>query len=269
VPLYAWIFQAPNGRVFMAGHEGQTLGPRRRVGSRYDGSAVMYAPNRILVMGGSKPPTATAEIIDLNGSQTWQSTDPMQHSRRFLNATILPDGKVLVTGGKGGNSYQPIYPAEMWDPATGRWATMASMQVPRLYHSTALLLPDGRVLSAGGGRSGEPDHKDAELFSPPYLFKGTRPSISSAPASVGYGQAFFVGTPDASKVATVAFIGISSVTHTFNTGQRRIAHVPTQTAGGIMVTAPASRNIAPPGHYHLFLLTAEGVPSVSKIVRIG
>ena len=106
---------------------------------------------------------------------------------------------MLVTGGSSGaeatnsNSASPVYPAEMWDPATNTWTTLAGNTVYRGYHATALLQPDGRVLSGGGDHGGT----SVELFSPPYLFRGARPTISAAPASVGYGQTFFVGTPDA------------------------------------------------------------------------
>src|SRR5205814_5430641 len=129
---------------------------------------------------------------------------------------------VLVTGGIRSTqdpNTKPTdiaYSSEMWDPATGRWTTMASITVCRSYHSTALLLPDGRVLSAGGDFGGA----SAEVYSPPYLFNGARPAITSAPANVTYGQSFFVGTPDAASVSKVTLIALSSVTHGFNMGQR-------------------------------------------------
>ena len=71
-------------------------------------------------------------------------TGSLQYPRRYPNATVLPEGKVLATGGSSGqnDASVAVLPAEMWDPATGSWTTMASMQVPRLYHSSAVLLPD-------------------------------------------------------------------------------------------------------------------------------
>src|SRR6185436_19481573 len=126
--------------------------------------------------------TATVEVINLRSpSPAWSYSAPMANARRQHNGTLLPDGTVVVTGGTSGegfnNAVGAVFAAELWRPLTGTWSTLASMSVPRLYHSTAILLPDGRILSAGGGRppaAGEPagtEHRDAEIFSPPYLFK--------------------------------------------------------------------------------------------------
>jgi hypothetical protein len=144
---------------------------------------------------------------------------------------------------------------------------MASMARPRIYHSTAVLLPDGRVLSAGGGRWG-PSYLDAEFYSPPYLFKGTRPTITSAPATVGYGLDFFVQTPDGANITAVTLLRLGSVTHAFNANQRFLKLTFLPSAGGLTVRAPSTAALAPPGHYMLFLLNANGVPSVASIVRI-
>src|SRR5437870_8208170 len=137
----------------------------------------------------------------------------MAYGRKLHNATLLPDGKVLVTGGTQGledpntNSSNPAYACEMWDPATGTWKTMASLTVFRGYHSIAALLPDGRVLSAGGEFGGA----SAEVYSPPYLFTGSRPTITWAPTSIAYGQAFFVGAPDAERISRVTVIARASL----------------------------------------------------------
>jgi hypothetical protein len=193
-----------------------------------------------------------------------------------VNATVLPDGKVLVTGGSsapGNDAAGAILAAEMWDPATGSWTTMASMQVPRLYHSTAVLLPDGRVLSAGGGRppakDGGTNNLNAEIYSPPYLFNGPRPTIGSAPATIGYGQTFAVQTPDAASIAKVRLIRLSSVTHSTNMNQRIETLSFTQASDGLNVTVPSNRNLLPPGHYMLFILNGAGVPSIATIVQVS
>jgi len=204
--------------------------------------------------------------------------------RTQLNATLLANGEVLVTGGSDGTGFNApptsdaVLSAELWNPATEQWKTLARMGHHRLYHSTALLLPDARVLSVGGGQpaaSGFTDDLTAEIFNPPYLFvaDGTpapRPTITSAPTAVGYGQAFAVSTPNAADVRAVTWIRLGSVTHAFNESQRlnRLSF----SLGGttsLTVTAPASGALAPPGHYMLFLIDSLGVPSVAKIIRIS
>jgi hypothetical protein len=148
----------------------------------------------------------------------------------------------------------------------------------RLYHSTAPLLPDARVLSVGSGQpaaDGLNDDYTAEIFSPPYLFKldGTgadRPTITEAPISVSYNETFTVKTPDAASISKVTWIRLSSVTHAFNENQRmNYLNLSVSGTSSLSLTAPADGNLAPPGHYMLFLVNSNGVPSVAKIIRIG
>jgi hypothetical protein len=290
LPLYPFMLLAPDGKVFYAGPETGTRfldtsgkgawsnGPVSQGGFRDYGSAVQYEPGKVILIGGGDPPLKSAEIIDLNARPAhWRATADMAFARRQLNATLLPDGRILATGGSsaGGfnNANGSVLAAELWDAATGRWATMASMKVRRLYHSTAVLLPDGRVLSAGGGmpaspEGGDTNHFDAQLYSPPYLFKGARPVIQSAPESVGYGQSFPVKTPDAARIKEVTWVRLTSVTHAFNQGQsfNRLPFKADQHS--LTVTAPSAPTLAPPGHYMLFVLDGSGVPSVAKIVKI-
>jgi hypothetical protein len=259
-------------------------------------SSVLYDADKVLFVGGGNPPTANAETIDLSQAQlAWRAADPMNFPRRQHNATILPDGTVLVTGGtRGGGAPgtaeafndldpgQPVHIAELWDPKTGQWTMLAAEQTDRCYHSTAVLLPDGRVLSAGGGEfilnEGTPQqvandpqdtHYDAQVFSPPYLFKGPQPQITSAPDSVQYNDTFEIGTAQPAQIATISLIRLSSVTHSFNAGQR-INFLPSQIAGGTLTaTAPPNANVCPPGHYMLFIVNLQGVPSVAKIIQIS
>ena len=288
LPWYPRTFVAPDGRVFYAGEQQQsryldvtgtgnwTDGPLRMYGTRDYGSAVMYAPGKILYVGGGDPPTSTAEIIDLSQpNPAWTYTSPMAFPRRHLNATVLPTGDVLVTGGTSGpgfdNPMGAVHAAELWSPATGIWTVMASNAVDRIYHSTSLLLPDGRVLHTGSGDGGDgsPDQLSYELFSPPYLFQGARPSITGAtPDTVGYGQTVSVGTPDGAGIAKVTFIRLGSVTHAFDEATQLVPLSFSQATGGLSVILPASRTTAPPGPYMLFLVNGSGVPSVARIMRL-
>jgi len=277
--MYPRMHLAPNGMVFNSSPSTITryldtsgTGAWTQVANqsyyRESGSSVLYDNGKILIIGGGDPPTNTAEVIDLNSaSPAWRSVAPMAFARRHLNATLLPDGKVLATGGTSGpgfdNATTPVYGAEMWDPVTETWSTTASATVPRLYHSAAALLPDGRVLSTGGN-----NHLEAEVYEPPYLFKGSRPTISSVPASVIYGDIFFVQTPDAANITQVTFLRLSSVTHSFNMDQRISRLSFSQATGGLNVVAPSSANLVPPGYYLLFILNGAEAPSVGRMVRI-
>jgi Galactose oxidase-like, Early set domain/Carboxypeptidase regulatory-like domain len=282
LPLYPNMLVAPNGKVFNAGPSRQTrylntsgTGAWSNVailnftGFRDYGPAVMYDSGKVLVAGGADPPTATAEVIDLNAATpAWKFTGSMHFPRRQHNAVILPDGKVLIVGGSraGGfdTSTSPVLPTEMWNPATGQFTVMASIATYRGYHSTALLLPDGRVLSAGGNVGGP----NAQLFSPPYLFAGARPAIASAPTSAGYGQTVFIGSPDAASVSKVTLLRDASVTHTNNMSQGFSSLSFTKTSTGLNVVMPANANLAPPGYYMLFILNSAGVPSVGSIIQL-
>jgi hypothetical protein len=242
---------------------------------RSAGGAVMYEYGKILIVGGGLTPTNTAEVTDLNVKpQVWRFTSPMQYARRQLNAVLLPDGKVLVLGGTSGvgqnNPIGAVLAAEMWDPATETWTTLADAATPRIYHSTALLMPDGRVLFAGSGGAGAATNQlSAEFFSPPYLFKGPRPVITSAPATVGYNSTAFVETPDPASITKVTWLRLGSVTHTSDMNQRYTTMNFTRLTGGINVKTNKGKAAVPPGHYMMFLLNAAGVPSEAKIIRIN
>ena len=285
LPYYPIAFMEPRGKLFYAGEQqmsrflditgtGKWIDVGlRRFGVRDYGSAVMYDAGKILYAGGGRT-TATAEIIDLNkAAPRWEWTGSMAYPRRHLNTTVLPTGEVLVTSGTAGTVFNDltkiVQAAEMWSPATGVWTTMASAGIPRGYHSTALLLRDARVLVSGGGDGADAAiQQNAELFSPPYLFRGARPRISSAPAVVRYGEAFRVLTPDAASIARVSLIRIGSVTHGVDTHQRfqRVGFSADET--GLTVAAVTNRRRTPPGHYMLFILNGADVPSVAKIVQI-
>jgi Domain of unknown function (DUF1929)/Bacterial Ig-like domain len=296
LPLYPWLDVAPDGRAFYSGPDQtmrslntagggswQSYGQRDSLNRDY-GSHALYDVGKILVAGGG-PSSANGSVINVNGGTPQVSaTAPMAYGRRQHNLTVLADGTVLATGGNSSGAglvdlNNGVYPAERWNPATGTWRTLAAMRVTRQYHSTALLLPDARVLSAGGGICSTCDAvgylaKNAEVFSPPYLFKkdgglAPRPQISSAPDRVTYNAPFAISTPNAASIRKVALVPLGAVTHSVNMEQR---YVPLSFAAGtgtLNATAPANPNVAPPGVYMLFVTDANGVPSVARMVRVG
>ena len=162
-----------------------------------------------------------------------------------------------------------MLPAELWDPVTETWKVVAALKTGREYHSTALLLPDGRVLMAGGGQlpGRATNITNGEIYSPPYLFKGTRPTISAAPSLVQYGANFTVSTPNAASIQKVALIRTPSVTHAFDENQRYVPLSFTVGSGQLTVQAPTNGNTAPPGYYMLFVVNGSGVPSVASFIR--
>jgi Concanavalin A-like lectin/glucanases superfamily/Galactose oxidase-like, Early set domain/Glyoxal oxidase N-terminus/Purple acid Phosphatase, N-terminal domain len=277
---YPFMFVLPDGRVLEAGALESAIGTPTRVldiptqtwttvdaSILSSGSAVMYQPGKVMKVG------ANTYVLDMNvPSPAWQQTASPTFPRVFHNLTLLPDGTTLVTGGIDPLvppvPPTPIYGAELWSPVTKTWTRMASMSQTRQYHSTALLLADGRVVSAGGGRNpGQTDFLNAEFFSPPYLFKGPRPTISTAPTTATYATNFNVATPDAASIARVTLIRLGSVTHGFDENQRFLELAFQSNAGSLTVTGPANANVAPPGNYMLFILNSAGVPSVASIIR--
>jgi YVTN family beta-propeller protein len=285
--MYPRNFVAPDGRVFGYDSNGRmyyvntsgsgSLALGGQLSSSYrgsDASAAMFAPGRILQFGGN---SSGAIVIDINGaSPTVTTTQSMSSQRRLVNATVLADGKVLATGGSqvwneltGVNNS-----AEIWNPATGTWTRGYDGARARLYHSTALLLPDATVLVAGGGAPGPQNNLNAEVYHPPYLFttSGTlaeRPVIASAPEFIDIGKTFRVDLAAGSTAARVTLVKTGSVTHSWNMDQR-FQDLTFQANGAqLAVQAPTRAALAPPGYYLLFVLNGAGVPSVAKMVRIG
>jgi hypothetical protein len=282
------LFVLPDGRVVLVGSSQevvltQVLDVGLQTWTTIDptlldgGSSVMHSLGVLLKAGGSATPATSTYVLDTNRPlPAWRPTAPMTFPRVTHNLTLLPDGTVLVTGGSSSAALSDpasvVYDAELWSPGTETWTTMARMQVPRLLNSTALLLPDGRVLTAGGGRFAGTgpavDQLSAEIYSPPYLANGTRPTIASAPATIAYGSIFTVTTPDAAQINSIALIRLGSVARSFNSGQRAIWPDFQPITGGLSVTAPLNGNLAPPGYYMLFLLNTNGVPSIASFVLI-
>ena len=301
---HPFVTLAPDGRLFHFGptetmhwitYSGAgTLANSGNVvpGAHYpkEGCWVMYDQGRILVAGGGANTTANTQddttgtsttnayTVNLNTTPPTVSTSAsMTYARQFANCAVLPNGEVIVMGGNTSglkfNDTGSILPCEIWNPQTGRWRTVASISVPRNYHSLALLLPDGRVLSGGGGLSGNSaDHRDAQLYTPAALFNtngtpATRPVLNTAPTSIGASAIFTVtGTPGLSQFA---LIKMAAITHSVSTDLRRLTVPFTETsAGNYQLTAPSSLNVMTPGHWMLFGLMPSGVYSVAKIIQV-
>ncbi|CAN5504710.1 hypothetical protein BH20ACT23_BH20ACT23_03670 [soil metagenome] len=292
VGLYPRMHLLPNGKLFYSGVTTNALGAKARYfnpatnswstvgdtldfGVRADGMSVLLPGlDEILAIGGSNldnsTATASAEIIDLsNSAPQWRSTQPMNYARKEANSVMLTDGTLLVIGGAlGGGAYQnPVKESELFDPATETWTVMDSQTAPRAHHSTSVLLPDARVLSAGHDKGTL--KTTGEIYSPPYLFKGARPTNSSAPAQADHGEQFTVGTPNPGSIERIALISAPSVTHSHTFDQRYVDLSFSAGPSSLSVTAPAHGAIAPPGNYMMFLLNTNGVPSIAAWLHVS
>ena len=229
----------------------------------------------------------TVRYDDATGS--WPQSPSMDVARAFANSVLLPDGEVAVVGG-GTGDHRPNQHyrweltgeerrVELFDPVANRFKLANRQAEGRTYHSSAVLLPDGRVMSAGddingaGGPGTGARTDTAELWSPPYLFdadgtEAERPSIDAAPSSIGYGRPFVAGTSD--DVRRAVLVAPGAATHNTDMSQRVVPlAAPRAVPGGVGLSAPANANLAPPGYYMLFLLDADGTPSKARFVRLG
>ncbi|MBS0164801.1 MAG: RICIN domain-containing protein [Nitrospira sp.] len=294
---HPWLFTVGEGKVFHAGPSKQMnwfntggTGSSLFAGFRGDddhsmnGNAVMYDVGKILKVGGAPDykanfATTRAYVIDLNNGVTVNKVAAMAYARSFANSVVLPNGEVLVFGGQSYafnfDDVQSVLAPELWNPVTKTFTTLVATGIPRNYHSVAILMPDGRVFVGGSGLCGacETNHANAEIFTPPYLLNAdgstaARPTITSAPASAGYGTAMTVSTD--SPITRFALVRLSSATHSVNNDQRRIP-LSFEAAGTNVysLSIPSDRGVAIPGYYMLFGMNSAGVPSVAKTIKIG
>jgi len=296
-PLYPRMNLLPNGRVFYSGSTAQSrlfdpvaktwsgvIATTNYGGTRTYGTSVLlpltpannYKPV-VMIMGGGNPSTATTELIDLSAANPKWTIGPLMSQPRIeMNATVLPNGKILALGGSlnDEDSGTASLNADLYDPATNTFSSASRNDFARLYHSNSLLLPDGTVWFAGGNPARGSYEQHMEIYSPTYLFNpdgtlATRPAITGVPtSSIGYGTAFQVQTPDAASISSVVLMRPGAPTHAFDMEQRLVAMNFTAGSGVLNVTAPPNGNVAPPGYYMLFILNSSGVPSVAQFVQL-
>ena len=295
---WPYLFVAPTGELFHAGptpqmHYINLGGTVREAGSGDKGwygkraFNVMYEENKIMIAGGGGPydddmknnATDAVVSIDISGDVPVLTPLASMNSPRVThNGVLLPNGHIIVVGGRseGGGDTNSVLTPEIYDPETDTWTQVADMSVPRNYHSTALLMPDGRVWSGGGGfcSNGCPDitHNNAQVYSPPYLFNAdgtlaTRPEISSAPVTVRNNEVYTVNAT--AGLTRFTLIKMSAITHQMNTDLRRLyADFTETTAGTYEISAHSNPNVFTPGYWMLFGVDASGVPSEAAIIQV-
>jgi hypothetical protein len=295
-PLYPRLHLLPDGNVLYSGAGtgsrifntaaktwSAVVATTNYTGTRTYGTSVLlplmpstgYKP-RVMILGGGNPATATTEILDLSAAPLrWQYGPSMSQPRIEMNATILPNGKVLAVGGSRNDedAATASLNADLYDPATNTFASAGANAFPRLYHSGSLLLPDATVLLAGGNPTRGSYESRMEIYSPAYLFnpdgtRAVRPTISAVATAFALGSTFQLQTPDAADISSVVLVRPGAPTHAFDMDQRLVGLAYTVDNGVLNITAPPAGNIAPPGYYMLFILNSAGVPSVASFVQL-
>jgi hypothetical protein len=311
VAPYPHLFTLPDRDVLLAGPESvdsAVLDPHTFTWREIpDASRTRQGGNAVLLPAAAGPPrvvaqiggydldpaqadslaaaTETTEVVSLaEPEQGWRAGPPLNLARSYQNTVLLPDGSMVAVG--GGIGHDPkigafkadpegrLRQVELYDPKSGSWTLGPPQQEDRAYHSTAVLLPSGRVLSAGDDYN--PSEEDTystfdtgEIYSPPYLFRGRRPRIRFAPHSIRWGDGF--GIRSRGRVASAVLMAPSATTHATDMTQRYVPLRVRRSFGrrGANLVAPASAGRAPPGHYMMFVLNAKGVPSRARWLRVS
>jgi hypothetical protein len=297
--IYPCLFVLPSGRLVDAAPNFQTLildpdtgtwqTPPWSISGALTFSAAMYEPGKILACGGSgSTGTSATRRIDLSTNEataTWQAVTgpPGLVPRTTHNLIVLPHGDVAVLGGMGDRNLwaTAVRRPQIWSRTTHQWSDtthLAPDPAVRDYHSVAILLPDGRILSAGGDLRPTPlsrNKQSATIWWPPYLFDdagapAARPTVSMSDAPLGYGQTFDIDCPEAADIVRVSLIRPASTTHGFDMEQRAVPlEFSVSGPGQLQAVAPANGNLAPPGWYLLFAVDADSVPAVAPWVLLS
>jgi hypothetical protein len=303
LPFYPHLTLLADGRVFYSGgHMGAAAGAKPGIWDLHTGhvtpvpglpmakmrnqSATVLLPpaqdQRVMIVGGGggamhhdhdmkAPQVATRSVAVANlaaPSPHFKAAKPLRHARMHQNLVLLPDRTVMVTGGAAVQEHavNAALEAELFHPATGTWSRLAKSKVPRLYHSVALLCPDGRVITAGSNPARGVEEHRIEVFSPPYLFKGPRPALTLAHEHADHG-ATLAATTDR-PLREISLVRPSASTHASNSEQR-LVDVPFTGSGSLKLTLPDDPRLAPPGWYMVFAISEDGVPSVARWLRVG
>lgn len=320
LPLYPHLFLMADGRLFFAGgrvDDPSEIGPCIIDISlepvqvipipglvapewRNQAASVLLPPaqdQKVLIMGGGPATgqanaTASVDLVDLREPEpAFRPVAPLSLPRMHLNAVLLPDRTVLVCGGSLQREAKVVgrLQAEIYDPASDTWRIAASSTIPRLYHSIALLLPDGRVVAGGGNPQGgnqalwktrdengnwkaaDPNEElRLDVYHPPYLFRGERPVIEDTESEITYGQRFTIRSTAADRIRWVSLIRPGVTTHSFDSSQRLVdVEITAVVNGRLDVTVPTNPNVAPPGWYMLFITDREAIPSVASWVHLS
>jgi Domain of unknown function (DUF1929) len=309
-PTYPALFLMPYRKLFFSGSNAgygpataawrtpgvwnlKTGGFRRVLGMRdpeqtETSASVLLPPaqgQRYAIIGGggvgySDTSTGRIDVVDLKRRHPrWRPAATLPSGTRYPEAVITPDDNVVIAGGsKGyrGEHASDLLACHLYDPHTNKLTKLARPTVGRDYHSEALLLPDGRIITLGGNPlfGDKADTAPArfeqriEIFTPPYLYHGSRPRIAHGPRQVAHGQTALYSTPDARSIASARLLRPSAVTHATDVQQRSIALKIAKRAGGLEVKIPASRGLVPPGWYMLFVADRRGTPSVAYWIRV-
>jgi len=289
--LYPRMHLMPSGNIVVAGMLDDIRLWNRSNGSwsalglsspsyRHYGTSVLLPLNntttekgKILTVGGSPtssdPATRTCQVLDFNaGNPSIRTVGSLAYGRKYLAPVILPDGKVVVFGGAAQGNSNPRYRPEMFNPSTQTWTTLPVASVPRVYHQVSLLLPDGRVWTAGSTPSRSRWELRTEFFRPAY-YSATRPSISGTPSVGSYGGSITIPASNTSSISRASLVKCPDTTHHYDSNMRLLwLGVTSRTSSNVTVQAPLNANLAPPGYYYIHAINSSGIPSVARIIRI-
>ena len=294
IPMYPHLFLLADGRIFYSGgHYGETyhmlpllweLGTGHtttvhgldRADFRNQAASVLLPPaqaQQVMILGGGgfathhgpAPALADTRIVDLDAPAVhYRPGAPMHHARMHLCAVLLPDRTVLAAGGSAMEETAQTAPpyGEIYHPGSDTWTTTGPSRIPRLYHSIALLMPDGKVITAGSNPVRKAEELRIEVYWPPYLFHERRPTLDLAASAGSYGDTVAATVDDPATLDTVSLIRPGASTHSSDTEQR-LVDVPFTVGSGTSVTLqlPTDPTLAPPGWYLVFAVDTHGVPS--------